>query len=223
MERGAAPAGRGSSPWHPGCMGAPPGGTTASCREPADAMRRSRRMEAKRGPMPKENAARKRPHGTSLCGCDAPKGGRLSAMAGGVSGMPCVFRRIIPLTFLPRLRRARAGQTTGPAKPLSFPSPHERSEMVGRVASAKREPGGGRSTSSGQIRKTIKAPPRSPSLRSVDRPSPPLRGGGKRKIAEDETSVASAAFLTILRRNKRARELHKNPSSGPRFVSGPNI
>jgi hypothetical protein len=36
----------------PGGAGAPPGGTTASCREPADAMRRSRRMEAKRGPAP---------------------------------------------------------------------------------------------------------------------------------------------------------------------------
>jgi hypothetical protein len=36
-------------------------------------------------------------------------------MARGVSGMPCVFRRIIPLTFF-TLGRARAVTTTGPAE-----------------------------------------------------------------------------------------------------------
>ena len=75
--------------------------------------------------------ARKNGPGAQSRRIDASKGGRVSAMARGVSGMPCVFRRIIPLTFrmsglpdafqdarprLPNNRAARARplQTTGP-------------------------------------------------------------------------------------------------------------
>jgi hypothetical protein len=58
-----------------------------------------RRHMSEARPHAGENAAKEAPAtSASLCGCDAPKGGCALATACSNSGMPCVFRRIIPLT-----------------------------------------------------------------------------------------------------------------------------